>query len=78
MWEHCAVYFAAVGGAAALMAKCVKSCEVVAYEELGTESIKRLVVEDMPLVVAIDSLGCDLHDLGPERYLNEENIRANY
>ena len=52
-----AVYFAAIGGCAAYMAACVKKLEVVAYEDLGTESIKRLEVEDMPLLVAIDAHG---------------------
>ena len=56
-----AVYFAATGGAGALISKCVKSAEVVAFEYLGTEAIRRLYVEDMPLTVAIDSSGENLY-----------------
>ena len=55
--QHSGIYFVAVGGVAALMAKCVLKSETIAYDELGTESIKRLTVEDLPLVVAIDYLG---------------------
>lgn len=61
MKEHCAVYFAAVGGAGALYSKCVKACEVVAFEELGCESVKKLTVENFPLLVAIDSEGISLY-----------------
>ena len=64
-----AVYFAAVAGCAAYMASCVKSVEVVAYDDLGTESIKRLVVEALPLTVAIDTLGNDFYHEGQKRYL---------
>ncbi|HOD03243.1 MAG TPA: fumarate hydratase C-terminal domain-containing protein, partial [Clostridiales bacterium] len=52
-----AVYFCAVGGAGALYSKHISSCEVIAFEELGCESIKRLNVKEMPLIVAIDSKG---------------------
>jgi len=55
--KHGGLYLIAIGGVAALLAKCVKSSEVVAYSDLGTEAIHRLVVEKMPLVVAIDSRG---------------------
>ena len=55
--QHSGVYLVAVGGVAALLAKCILKSETVAYDELGTESIKRLTVEKMPLVVAIDYLG---------------------
>lgn len=55
-----AIYFAAVGGAGALYSKSVKKCEVVAFEDLGCESIKRLTVENFPLTVAIDSNGDSL------------------
>ena len=54
---HGGLYFAAVGGVAALMAKCVVTCDMVAYEDLGTEAIWRLYVEKMPLIVAIDHQG---------------------
>ncbi len=63
-----AVYFASIGGCAAYMAKCVESVEVVAYEDLGTESIKRLRIKDMPLTVAIDCVGGDLYQDAFERY----------
>lgn len=55
-----AVYFCAVGGAGALAAKCVRSCEVIAYEDLGCESVKRLTIHNFPLIVAIDSRGGSL------------------
>ena len=64
-----AVYFTAVGGCAAYMAACVESVSVVAYADLGTESVKRLVVRDMPLTVAIDAQGNDFYSLGQSRYL---------
>ncbi|MEG0571153.1 MAG: FumA C-terminus/TtdB family hydratase beta subunit [Oscillospiraceae bacterium] len=57
-----AVYLCAIGGAGALACKCIKSCEVLAYEDLGCESIKRLYVEDFPLIVAIDSHGNNIFD----------------
>ncbi len=57
-----AVYFAAIGGAAALISKSVKSAEVIAYDDLGAEAVRRLEVEDMPLIVAIDSTGRDLYE----------------
>lgn len=57
-----AVYFAAVGGAGALLASKIKKSEVIAYEDLGAESIRRLVVEDFPLIVAIDSKGNNLYN----------------
>jgi len=59
--KHRAVYFAAVGGAGALLAKCVKAARPVAYEDLGAESIKELTVEDFPAIVAIDCRGQNLY-----------------
>lgn len=56
------VYFAAVGGAGALLSKCIKSSEVVAYDDLGTEAIRKLYVEDFPVIVVIDSEGTDLYE----------------
>ena len=56
-----AVYFAAVGGAGALLSKCIKESEVIAYDDLGTEAIRRLQVENFPAIVVIDSLGNDLY-----------------
>ncbi len=58
--RNSAVYFCAVGGAGALLAKSVKKCEVVAYEDLGCESVKKLTIENLPLVVAIDCNGGNL------------------
>lgn len=69
--ETGSVYFAAIGGCAAYMAACIRQLDVVAYEDLGTESIKRLRIEDMPLTVAIDSLGNDAYQQGVNAYLNE-------
>jgi len=57
-----AVYFAAVGGAGALLSKAIISSEVVAYEDLGTEAIRKLMVKDFPVIVVIDSLGNNLYD----------------
>ncbi|MBB5172412.1 Fe-S-containing hydro-lyase [Texcoconibacillus texcoconensis] len=68
MVEHSAVYFAAIGGAAALIADSVKSAEVVAYDDLGPEAIRKLEVEDYPCIVAIDSEGNNLYELGVEQY----------
>lgn len=56
------VYLCAIGGAGALAAQCVKSLEVIAYEDLGCESVKRLVVENFPLIVAIDAVGGNLFE----------------
>ncbi len=74
MKEYKAVYFAAIGGAAALMADCVVSCEVIAYDDLGPESIKRLTLHELPLVVAVDAQGNDAFVLGQEAYLREQTI----
>jgi len=61
MKKHGAVYFAAVGGAGALLAKCVKKAKVVAYDDLGAEAITELTVEKFPAIVAIDCKGNDLY-----------------
>jgi fumarate hydratase subunit beta len=68
MRQHGAVYFAAVGGAAALIARSVKSTEVVAYEDLGPEAIRLMEVEDFPAVVAQDAHGGNLYREGVEQY----------
>ena len=68
MKKYKAVYFAATGGAAALIAKCIKSSEVVAYEDLGPEAIRKLEVEDLPLIVANDCWGGDLYEEGVKKY----------
>ena len=69
MREHGAVYFAAVGGAAALMARCVTACEVIAWDDLGPESVKRLTLRDLPLIVAIDAAGENAFEKGQAAYL---------
>jgi fumarate hydratase subunit beta len=60
--EHGGLYLAATGGAAALIARSVKSSEVIAFPDLGTEAIRRLVVEKFPAIVAIDSTGRDIYE----------------
>ena len=57
MKRNGAVYLCAVGGAGALAAKCITGCEVIAFEDLGCESVKKLTLKDFPLIVGIDSLG---------------------
>ena len=66
--KHKAVYFATIGGAGALLAKSIKQVEVVAYEDLGTEAILRLNVENFPAIVANDIYGEDLFEQGKARY----------
>lgn len=68
MKKHCAVYFAATGGAAALLAKSVKRAEIVAYEDLGAEAIRRLEVEGLPVIVAQDCFGGNIYKEGVEQY----------
>lgn len=69
MVRNGAVYLAAMGGAGALMSACVKSAELICWEDLGCEAVRRLEVEDMPLTVAIDSLGGNIYESGPAAYL---------
>ena len=71
MQKNKAVYLAAVGGAAALIAKTIKKAEIIAYEDLGPEAIRRLEVKDFPAIVINDIYGNDLFKIGVERY----NIR---
>lgn len=61
MKEYGAVYFAAVGGAGALYSGCVESCTVIGFDDLGCESVKKLIIKDFPLIVAIDSFGNSLY-----------------
>jgi len=68
--KNSCIYFAAIGGAAALTAKCVKSSELIAYEDLGAEAIRRLYVEDLPLVVVVDSNGNNYYEIGQREYLS--------
>lgn len=71
MKAHGAVYFGAIGGCGALLAKCIKKCEVVAYPDLGPEAIHRLEVEDFPVIVVIDAQGNNLYETGRAAYLKE-------
>ena len=71
MQEHTCVYFGAVGGAGAVLSKYIRSAEVLAYEDLGTEAIRRLVVEDFPVVVINDVYGNDLYEEGRKQYVRE-------
>jgi fumarate hydratase subunit beta len=68
MQKNTAVYFAAIGGAAATISKSVKRAELVAYEDLGPEAIYKLEVEDFPCIVVVDCEGGDLYTSGPEQY----------
>ena len=63
-----AVYFAAVGGAGALLSKCITSSEIVAYEDLGTEAIRKLTVVNLPVIVVIDSKGNNLYETAVKDY----------
>ena len=71
MKEYGAVYFGAIGGCGALLSRCIKKSEVIAYADLGAEAIRRLEVEDFPVTVVIDSEGNNLYEIGPAAYLNE-------
>ena len=71
MKTYGAVYFGAIGGCGALLSKCIKKCEVIAYPDLGAEAIHKLEVEDFPVVVVIDSHGNNLYEIGPENYLTQ-------
>ena len=64
-----AVYFGAIGGCGALLSKCIKKAEVIAYEDLGAEAIRRLEVEDLPVIVVIDAEGNNLYETGRGAYL---------
>ncbi len=68
MKTHKAVYFAAVGGAAALIAKTIKNVEIIAFDDLGTEAIRKMEVENFPAIVVNDTKGGDLYDIGREKY----------
>jgi len=68
MKKYKAVYFAAVGGAAALIAKTIKKVEIIAFDDLGTEAVRKMEVEDFPAIVVNDTNGGDLYDIGREKY----------
>ena len=73
MKEHGGVYFGAIGGCGALLSKCVKKAEVIAYDDLGAEAIHRLEVEEFPVVVIIDSQGNNLYETGRSAYLAQQD-----
>ena len=69
MKEEGAVYFGAIGGAGAYLSRCIKKAEIVAYEDLGAEALRRLEVEDLPAFVIIDCEGNNLYETGRKEYL---------
>jgi fumarate hydratase subunit beta len=69
--KYKAIYFAAIGGIAALYRKRIKSAELIAYEDLGPEAIRRLYVEDFPVIVAYDIYGGDLFEMGRKKFLEK-------
>lgn len=64
-----AIYLGAIGGTGAAISKCIKKCEIIAFEDLGTEAIRKLEIENMALTVIIDSGGNDLYEIGRRKYL---------
>jgi fumarate hydratase subunit beta len=68
MKKYKAIYLAATGGAGALISRAIKKAEVVAYEDLGTEAIRKLVVEDFPTILVNDVKGNDLYQMGRNKY----------
>lgn len=68
MKKNTAVYFAAVGGAGALLSQCIKKSEVIAYDDLGTEAIRKLYVEKLPVITVIDCKGNNLYETAAEKY----------
>lgn len=72
MKKHGAVYFAAIGGAAALIADTIKKVEIVAFPDLGPEAIRRMEVENYPCIVAVDCEGNDLYEIGVKQYRMED------
>ena len=68
MKKNTAVYFAAVGGAGALLSQCIKKSEVIAYDDLGTEAVRRLYVENLPVITVIDCLGNNLYETAAGEY----------
>ena len=75
MKKHGAVYFGAIGGCGALLSECIKKSEIVAYEDLGAEAIRRLEVENFPVIVVIDSEGNNLYENGRAAYLVKAKIK---
>ena len=68
MKKYGAVYFAAIGGAGAYISSAIKKCEIIAYEDLGPEAVRRLEVEDLQVIVAIDSKGNSIYEQGREEF----------
>lgn len=68
-----AVYFAAVGGAGALLSKCIKSSEVICYDDLGAEAIRKIYVEDFPVIVVIDREGNNLYETSIKEFKKYKN-----
>ena len=71
MIRNGAVYFAAVGGAGALLSKCIVSSEVIAYDDLGTEAVRRLEIKNFPVIVVMDSEGNDLYETAVYKYVQQ-------
>ena len=67
-----AVYFAAIGGAGALLSKCIKKSEIVCYEDLGAEAIRKIEVEDFPVIVVVDSAGNHLYETAIKKFAVED------
>ncbi len=78
MIENKAVYFGAVGGLAAVLAKSIKKVDIIAFDDLGTEAVRRMEVENMPLTVVIDGFGQNLYESGPEEYLKQHDGENEY
>lgn len=72
MKQYGAVYFGAIGGCGALLSKCIKSSQIVAYDDLGAEAIRKLTVENLPATVIIDSDGNNLYEIGRTNYLQSQ------
>ena len=68
MKKNGAVYFAAVGGAGALLSRCIKESEVIAYDDLGTEAVRRLYVENLPVIAVIDCQGNNMYETAAQKY----------
>lgn len=73
--ENNAVYFAAVGGAGALLSKCIKKAKVIAYDDLGTEAIRKLEVEDLPVIVVIDKNGNNLYETAIKQFEKQQIVK---
>lgn len=69
------IYFGAIGGAGALIGKSIISSEIIAYDDLGAEAIRKIEVKDMPLVVIVDTEGNNLYEIGQKKYLDSQKAR---